>query len=48
MWDEGGIELNHTPGDIFLIWSENKKQFFSQKNHFLFTEQVDSVAEKMC
>ena len=24
------------------------KWFFSQKNHFLFTEQVDSVAGKMC
>ena len=34
--------------DIFLTWPENKKWFFSQKNHFLFTEQVDSVAGKMC
>ena len=34
--------------DIFLSWSENKKWFFSQNNHFLFTEQVDSVAGKMC
>ena len=33
--------------DIFCIWSENKKWFFSQKNHFLFTEQPFLMAGKI-
>ena len=35
------------PSDIFLTWSENKKWFFSQNNHFLFTEQSIFMARKL-
>ena len=35
------------PSDIFLTWSENKKWFFSQNNHFLFTEQSIFMAGKI-
>ena len=34
------------PSDIFLTWSENKKWFFSQKNHFLFSEQTILMGRK--
>ena len=33
--------------DIFLTWLENKKWFFSQKNHFLFSERPVLVGLKM-
>ena len=33
--------------DIFLTWSENKKWFFSQNNHFLFTKQSILMAGKL-
>ena len=32
--------------DIFLTWLENKKLFFSQKNHFSFSERPVLVARK--
>ena len=35
------------PSDIFLTWSENKKWFFSQNNHFLFTKQSILMAGKL-
>ena len=33
--------------DIFRTWPENKKNFFSQKNHFLFAEQPFLMAGKI-
>ena len=33
--------------NIFWTWPENKKWFFSQKNHFLFTEKPFLMAGKI-
>ena len=33
--------------DIFLTYSENKKWFFSQMDHFLFTKQANLVVRKI-
>ena len=45
---EGNWSINiFRPSDIFLSWSENKKWFFSQNNHFLFTKQSILMVGKL-
>ena len=39
-WAKNSISVENA---IFLVYSENQKSFFSQKNHFLFNDHVKKI-----